>query len=381
MSLLGEILKMTLDRAKVKVEQIASDNDDIFDDLVAEMRKQRVNLSRDLITVNELLRHDKIMKSKKELPKYGEALNKITDYTEKLDALIPLANEIIKRKKEKKEVDERLQNALTGPQTSVGYKGTGGMKKPRITLRKQDRNERLNASILFYNLLDMTDEGKPMTDKEKQNKRIQILRHISNDELANLYTHVYPMVSNPDNEAGRNFAELKSVINDEMDRREFDGTMDIEDFVVPELDKKTAGMMDDFEDESQALARPKAPAKPKSAIAKSRTTGDETAKQKILEELREKKDAKDEAELLAKMFSGEGKKKVVIQAVIFNKDADLKSADRLKILHKLKLKPIKRVHVTENWQRYRITEPKGRRVNTRHIKVNDVMSFIMEFPK
>lgn len=44
-----------------------------------------------------------------------------------------------------------------------------------------------------------------------------------------------------------------------------------------------------------------------------------------------------------------------IQAVLFKKNVSLK--DRRKILNSMKLKQIKRVHKTDNYNRYRIEQP------------------------
>lgn len=48
-----------------------------------------------------------------------------------------------------------------------------------------------------------------------------------------------------------------------------------------------------------------------------------------------------------------------IQAVLFKKDSEewKNSKDRLKILKRLNVKPQKRVHITKEFYRYRITEP------------------------
>lgn len=79
---------------------------------------------------------------------------------------------------------------------------------------------------------------------------------------------------------------------------------------------------------------------------------------------------------------GKGKenKKSKVQAVLFSIDSNNynNSSKRLRFIrNKLHLEPIKRVHITSNYYRYRITEPiKGIKTITK--KVNDDISLIIE---
>lgn len=68
-----------------------------------------------------------------------------------------------------------------------------------------------------------------------------------------------------------------------------------------------------------------------------------------------------------------------IQAVLFKKNSDLSSNQRLNIIRNhMHLEPIKRVHETKKYYRYRITEPiEGAKKRIK--RVNDDIDLIIEF--
>lgn len=69
-----------------------------------------------------------------------------------------------------------------------------------------------------------------------------------------------------------------------------------------------------------------------------------------------------------------------IQAILFNKYTyTINEAENF--IKKYNLKPIKRVHETKKFYRYRLIKPDGKIYNYRLKKINDDISFIFQYKK